>query len=145
MKLILMRGVSGSGKSTLARKIAGEIEGSVILSTDDYFMFEGRYVFDPSKLALYHEMNRERAMWAMREKTPCVIIDNTNTQAWEMKPYVEAALEHSYEIEIRVPEPVDIEEIMHRQAREKNLSREIVERMLERWEEVTVEDLIRKT
>lgn len=144
MKLILMRGVSGSGKSTLARKIAGEIEGSVILSTDDYFMFEGRYVFDPSKLALYHEMNRERAMWAMRENTPCVIIDNTNTQKWEMVPYARLALENGYEIEIRTPEPVDIEEIMRRQAQEKNLSREIVERMRSRWEEVAVEDLIRE-
>lgn len=142
MKLILMRGVSGSGKSTLARKIAEEIEGSVILSTDDYFMVEGRYVFEAHMLGVYHAQNQERARKKMQEKTPCVIIDNTNTQAWEMKPYVKAALEHGYEVEIIEPEPVSLEEIMRRQEKEKNLSREIVERMLARFEKVTIQTIL---
>lgn len=143
MKLILMRGVSGSGKSTLARELANETPGAVILSTDDYFMINGQYVFEPGKLAMYHSMNQERARWAMKDGTPLVIIDNTNTQAWEMKPYAEMARELGYKIEIRTPEEVGVEEIMRRQEnrKEKKLSRELVERMLARWEEVTVEDL----
>lgn len=144
MKLILMRGVSGSGKSTLARKLAEECEGSVILSTDDYFMVEGKYVFEPKMIGVNHSRNQERARTHMSNGTPCVIIDNTNTQAWEMKPYAEMALEFGYDIEIREPDQVPIEEIMQRQAArsDKNLSREIVERMLARWEKVTVEDLV---
>ncbi|NBT35962.1 MAG: ATP-binding protein [Betaproteobacteria bacterium] len=147
MKMILMRGVSGSGKSTLARKLAENHENSVILSTDDYFMVEGKYVFDPSSLGKYHKMNQDRARWAMLDRISCVIIDNTNTQAWEMRPYVETALELGYEIEIHEPEPATLEEIMRRQESrkdaEKNLPIETVKRMLARFEkEVTVETIL---
>ena len=144
MKLILMRGVSGSGKSTLAKKLAADNENSVIYSTDDFFMIEGIYTFDPLSLGKNHKMNQDRARCAMQEKTPCVIIDNTNTQAWEMRPYVEAALELGYEIEIQEPDPVPIEEIMRRQKSDKNLPLETVQRMLSRFESnVTVETIMK--
>jgi predicted kinase len=147
MKLILMRGVSGSGKSTLARKLAEDHKDSVILSTDDYFMVEGRYVFDPSSLGKNHKMNQDRARWAMQERIPCVIIDNTNTQAWEMLPYVETALELGYEIEIQEPDPVPLEEIMRRQESrpDKNLPLETVQRMLDRFEKNTTVETILKS
>jgi predicted kinase len=143
MKLILMRGVSGSGKSTLAKKLAAAHEG-VIYSTDDFFMLEGIYTFDPSSLGKNHKMNQDRAIWAMQERTPCIIIDNTNTQAWEMKPYVEAAIEFGYEIEIQEPNPVPLEEIMLRQESNKNLPLETVQRMFDRFEKnVTVETILK--
>ena len=143
MKLILMRGVSGSGKSILAKKLAAAHEG-VIYSTDDFFMLEGIYTFDPSSLGKNHKMNQDRAIWAMQEKTPCIIIDNTNTQAWEMKPYVEAAVELGYEIEIQEPDPVPLEEIMRRQESNKNLPLETVQRMFDRFEKnVTVETILK--
>ena len=50
--LILIRGVSGAGKSTVG--ILFENDRTVILSTDDMFMVDGEYVFDPSKLKKYH-------------------------------------------------------------------------------------------
>ena len=144
MKLILMRGVSGSGKSTLAKKLAADNENSVIYSTDDFFMIEGIYTFDPLSLGKNHKMNQDRARCAMQEKTPCVIIDNTNTQAWEMRPYVEAALELGYEIEIQEPDQVPLEEIMRRQKSDKNLPLETVQRMLSRFESnVTVETIMK--
>ena len=144
MKLILMRGVSGSGKSTLAKKLAADNENSVIYSTDDFFMIEGIYTFDPLSLGKNHKMNQDRARCAMQEKTPCVIIDNTNTQAWEMRPYVEAALELGYEIEIQEPDQVPHEEIMRRQKSDKNLPLETVQRMLSRFESnVTVETIMK--
>ena len=144
MKLILMRGVSGSGKSTLAKKLAADNVNSVIYSTDDFFMIEGIYTFDPLSLGKNHKMNQDRARCAMQEKTPCVIIDNTNTQAWEMRPYVEAALELGYEIEIQEPDQVPIEEIMRRQKSDKNLPLETVQRMLSRFESnVTVETIMK--
>lgn len=146
MKLILMRGVSGSGKSTLARKLAEDHKDSVILSTDDYFMVDGKYVFDPSSLGKNHKLNQDRARWAMQERTSCVIIDNTNTQAWEMLPYVETALEHGYQIEIHEPDPVPLEEIMRRQESrpDKNLPPETVQRMLSRFEKnVTIETILK--
>jgi len=147
MKLILMRGVSGSGKSTLARKLLEQHPGAVIYSTDDFFMVDGQYVFDPKKLGQYHAENHRQADLAMAAGCPCVIIDNTNTAAWEMKSYVESAQSHGYAVEIHMPEPVDFEEIMRRQSERadsnKALPAEVVKRMLDRFEhDVTVETII---
>lgn len=147
MKLILMRGVSGSGKSTLARKLSEQHPGSVIYSTDDFFMVDGQYVFDPKKLGQYHAENHRQADLAMAAGCPCVIIDNTNTAAWEMKAYVESAHAYGYSVEIHMPEPVSFEEIMRRQSERadsnKALPPEVVQRMLDRFEHnVTVETIL---
>jgi NEDD4-binding protein 2 len=147
MKLILMRGVSGSGKSTLAEKICAEQDFAVIVSTDDFFMVDGEYRFDPKRLGEYHGHNVRRTEDAMVEKCPCIIVDNTNTQAWEMKPYVELAVTHGYTVKIVEPEPVSFEELMARQAQRadqnKALPAEVVKRMLDRFERnVTVETIL---
>jgi len=145
MELILMRGVSGSGKSTLAQKIADEQYVSVIYSTDDFFMVDGQYRFDPKRLGEFHTENVKRTKDAMVEKCPCIIIDNTNTQAWEMKPYVELAVYYGYKVSIVEPEPVSFDEIMARQAKraDKSLSAEVVQKMLSRYEKnVTVEIIL---
>lgn len=147
MKLILMRGVSGSGKSTLAEKICAEQDFAVIVSTDDFFMVDGEYRFDPKRLGEFHAANVNRTEDAMVEKCPCIIVDNTNTQAWEMKPYVELAVTHGYTVKIVEPEPVSFEELMERQAQRsdqnKALPAEVVQRMLNRFEHnVTVETIL---
>ncbi|OXB81426.1 UNVERIFIED_CONTAM: hypothetical protein H355_001643 [Colinus virginianus] len=41
---------------------------------------------------------------AMKNGKSPVIIDNTNIHAWEMKPYVMMAREHSYEVVFREPD-----------------------------------------
>jgi NEDD4-binding protein 2 len=147
MKLVLMRGVSGSGKSTLAEKICSEQDFAVIVSTDDFFMVEGQYRFDPKRLGEYHAANVKRTEDFMVERCACIIVDNTNTQAWEMKPYVELAVKHGYAVEIHMPEPVSFEELMQRQAKRadsnKALPAEVVKRMLDRFEhDVTVEKIL---
>lgn len=147
MQLILMRGVSGSGKSTLARQIADEQYVSVIYSTDDFFMVDGEYRFDPKRLSEFHAHNVRRTEDAMVERCPCIIIDNTNTQAWEMKPYVELAMTHGYAVKIVEPEPVSFDELMERQAQRadqnKALNAEVVQRMLNRYQkDVTVQDIL---
>jgi predicted kinase len=139
--LVIMRGVSGSGKSTVARSIAKE-RGGVVLSTDDYFERDGRYEFDPKMLPRYHAMNQARAEAAMARGVSPVIIDNTNTQAWEMKPYVEAAMKHGYEVEMLEPgspgfPEVDFDEIMRRQRSRtggKSMPEEVAHRMMSRFQ-----------
>jgi len=148
--LVVMRGVSGSGKSTAARKIASE-RGGVILSTDDFFEKDGRYQFDPKMLPTYHAMNQSRAEEAMRKGISPIIIDNTNTQAWEMKPYVEAGMRHGYKVEIVEPgsagfPEVDFDEIMRRQKSRgggKSMPEEVVRRMTDRFQRgLSVEDIL---
>jgi len=81
-----MRGLPGSGKSFKAKKLAGD--KGVVFSTDDFFMIGGKYQFDAKLLGDNHEKNYKRAVEAMKEGKPLIIIDNTNVKLWEMKKYV---------------------------------------------------------
>ncbi|XP_061575678.1 NEDD4-binding protein 2-like 2 isoform X2 [Cololabis saira] len=81
--LILMRGLPGSGKTTLAR--------------------DG-YRYDPGLLGSAHEWNQSRAEDALHDGRSPVIIDNTNLQAWEMKPYVRMALKRGYKVDFCEPD-----------------------------------------
>jgi len=51
--LIIMRGLPGSGKSTKAKLFAGE--KGLIYSTDDFFIIDGKYIYDPTKIVEYHQ------------------------------------------------------------------------------------------
>jgi predicted kinase len=94
--LTLMQGASGSGKSTVAKELAAQT-GAVIYSTDELFIENGLYKFNPKMLGIYHQKNLERTIEALKAGKD-VIVDNTNTQRWECKPYVEAALRYGHEI-----------------------------------------------
>lgn len=96
--LIIMRGLPGSGKSTKASSFGGKK-----LSTDDYFSVNGKHQFDPSKLTEAHEWNQNRTEKAMVLSEPIIVIDNTNTQFWEMQPYVKLAFQYGYNIEFHSP------------------------------------------
>lgn len=102
--LVLLRGAPGSGKSTLARALVEHNPGGVRLSTDDFFFHNGRYQFDPALLGEAHEWNQRRAQEAFGRGANPIIIDNTNMQGWEMKPYVAQALRHGYKVLFREPD-----------------------------------------
>ncbi|KAF4086416.1 hypothetical protein AMELA_G00106010 [Ameiurus melas] len=133
--LVLMRGVPGSGKSTLARHISTSGPSGLILSTDDYFYQKDGYHFEPTLLGAAHDWNQSRAKQAMLDGRTPVIIDNTNVQAWEMKPYVAVALETGYRVEFVEPDtswkrdPVELEKRNHH-----GVSRETIANMLDRFE-----------
>ncbi|XP_045690096.1 NEDD4-binding protein 2 isoform X1 [Phyllostomus hastatus] len=96
--LVLLRGLPGSGKSFLARTLQEDNPSGIILSTDDYFYINGRYQFDVKYLGEAHEWNQNRAKEAFEKKVSPIIIDNTNLQAWEMKPYVALSQKHEYKV-----------------------------------------------
>ena len=143
-QLILLRGVSGSGKSTLAKEYLNQ--GGVVHSTDDFFMKDGTYQFDPKKIGYYHKLNQKRTEEAMINGQSPIIIDNTNLQAWEMKPYVEMADKYGYEVKIIESDMTDIDELMRRQenrrAENKNLPKEVLQRMLSKYQRnITADDI----
>lgn len=91
-ELFLLRGLPGSGKSTLAKSLGGKH-----LEADMYFMEDGEYEFDATKLKKAHnwcQYNTELAM-AIGEK---IVVSNTFTQEWEMKPYFELAEKYGYRV-----------------------------------------------
>ncbi|KAK5617632.1 hypothetical protein CRENBAI_002548 [Crenichthys baileyi] len=102
--LVLLRGAPGSGKSTLARALLEHNPGGAVLSTDDYFSRGGGYQFDPTALGEAHEWNHKRAREAFERGINPIIIDNTNMQGWEMKPYVVQALKHGYKVLFKEPD-----------------------------------------
>ncbi|XP_063250840.1 uncharacterized protein LOC134549206 isoform X2 [Prinia subflava] len=133
--LLILRGLPGSGKSTLSRVLLGQSCGGVVLSTDDYFRQWCGYSYDAAQLGDAHEWNQKRAKQAMEQGKSPVIIDNTNTQAWEMKPYVEVALEKGYRVEFHEPDTwwkFDPEELEKRN--KHGVTREKIAQMLERYE-----------
>ncbi|KFQ85249.1 NEDD4-binding protein 2, partial [Phoenicopterus ruber ruber] len=133
--LVLLRGVPGSGKSYLARTLLEDNPGGIILSTDDYFYKHGQYHYDPDCLGEAHDWNRKRAKEAFEMRISPIIIDNTNIQAWEMKPYVTLAQQFKYKVMFREPDtwwkfkPKELE-----RRNIHGVSKEKIKRMLERYE-----------
>ncbi|NXF74991.1 N4BP2 protein, partial [Sclerurus mexicanus] len=133
--LVLLRGVPGSGKSYLARNLLEDNPGGIILSTDDYFYKHGQYHYDPNCLGEAHDWNRKRAREAFERGISPIIIDNTNIQAWEMKPYVTLAQQFKYKVMFREPDtwwkfkPKELE-----RRNVHGVSKEKIKRMLERYE-----------
>jgi predicted kinase len=87
--LILVRGVSGSGKSTFAKKLASEL-GVSVFESDEFFIVEGEYRFDPSKLGWAHKSNQRRTLKAL-EDGKTVIVANTLTTLKEIREYTSMA------------------------------------------------------
>uniref|UniRef100_A0A8C8RTW9 NEDD4 binding protein 2 like 2 n=1 Tax=Pelusios castaneus TaxID=367368 RepID=A0A8C8RTW9_9SAUR len=133
--LLILRGLPGSGKTTLSRIILGQNHDGVVFSTDDYFRQQDGYTYNVAQLGDAHDWNQKRAKQAMDQGRSPIIIDNTNTQAWEMKPYVEMALGKGYRVEFHEPDTwwkFDPEELEKRN--KHGVSREKIAQMLERYE-----------
>ncbi len=98
-RLYIMRGLPGSGKSTAAKNLSDNV-----FSTDDFFMVDGEYKFDPAFLASNHLKNQNAVLDAMKNGVAPIVVANTATKAWEMKPYVSMADSYGYEVVITYPE-----------------------------------------
>lgn len=107
--MILMRGLPGSGKTHLAQVIVSLVTGNEfsqhIFSTDDYFIMLGRgnYAYDFNQLDQAHNWNQKRVSEALKRGINPVVVDNTNSQSWEMRPYVFMAVEQGYSVEVLEP------------------------------------------
>lgn len=131
--LILMQGCSGSGKSTVAKWLAngfnwqnikpevtingtdktilfGELgeSPSAIHSTDNYFIVDGEYRFDKSKLSENHGKNIAAVEADMKINRALIIVDNTNTKYEHAKRYMDLAKKYGYTIRtLRVEADLD--------------------------------------
>lgn len=94
--LIVVRGLPGSGKSSLAEMLLLGQPSSAYCSADQFFMEDGSYQFDASKLGEAHADCLLRASTAMESALAVVVVDNTNTQEWEFAAYEGKAKELGY-------------------------------------------------
>ena len=97
-RVILMAGVPGSGKTHYVNKLGLSHES--VVSADNFFVEDGVYRFDPTKLGAAHGDCLRGFVAALMKGLETVVVDNTNTTVIEMSPYVALAAAYGYETEI---------------------------------------------
>ena len=120
MKAVLInRAVPGSGKTTFAKNIFAAVSSAglsiAVHSTDEYFMRDGRYVFDVSRLGEYHRRNLAAFKESLAKGIDLVVVDNTNLHPWETEPYTDAARAAGYRIILMNFMPREFEKHMESQ------------------------------
>jgi predicted kinase len=89
--LYIVRGIPGSGKSTFAKTLS-----DLHIESDMFFIKEGEYKFDGSKIKDAHNWCQDVVEHWMDENKPKIVVSNTFTQEWEMEPYFELSKTHGY-------------------------------------------------
>ncbi len=111
--MVLMRGLPGSGKSTKAKLLFGEIykypdTRPRLHSSDHYFAAVEEpgepYRFREGEFKHSHALCRLQVRRSMLHGCTPIIVDNTHTELWMMKTYVELADEFGYEIAFSYPD-----------------------------------------
>lgn len=136
--LLLVRGLPGSGKTTFAELLASSVDPEGfpynMFAADDFFMVDGEYRFDPSKLGAAHADCLARTRKALEDETVAVVVHNTFTQRWEMQPYLELAEE--FGVRVTVTSVFDggcsDEELAQRNSH--GVPTEAIRKMRQRWE-----------
>lgn len=86
---IVLRGLPGSGKSTLATRLA-TLHGFVHLKADQHFVANGKYLFDPTRVANAHAVVARDALAALQAGKR-VVVANSHVRLWEMAAVIGAA------------------------------------------------------
>ena len=103
--LIILRGIPGSGKSTFAKYLVDDAD-FLVCETDKYFTDEktGEYKFDSTKLKYAHKYCQDLVETYMSDSLinnqfyNKIVVSNTMTMEWEMKPYFELAEKYGYKV-----------------------------------------------
>ena len=90
--LTIIRGLPGSGKSSLGASLAPGHSWSA----DDFFMNEGAYEFNASKLKEAHDWCENRVEEELAAGVSQVAVCNTFSRRWEYQKYIQLARKYGY-------------------------------------------------
>lgn len=122
-ELVLLRGLPGAGKSTLA-----EMLGGLHTEADMYFMKDGEYKFDATKLKQAHKWCHNNVETWMKANWGKIVVSNTFTQEWEMNTYYKLAEQYGYRVHSLIVEN------RHGGVNEHGVPEEKLEQMKNRFE-----------
>lgn len=96
--IVLLRGLPGAGKTAFAKLIA-ENNCYPVFSVDDFFTDEnGHYEFEFSENYKAYDQCLINTEKALKDGISKVIVHNTFTMDWEMKPYFNLAKSYNCQI-----------------------------------------------
>lgn len=103
-QVVIMRGLPGSGKSSQIKKWIVEWKkrgvDTCIVSADNYHMRGDKYCYDQANANEAHNVCFRTYLDVLRGGVSVVFVDNTNTDALVMAPYVKAAEVYGYDVDI---------------------------------------------
>lgn len=131
--LILLRGIPGSGKSSTAKLLGAGGAGYAHFEADMFFMKDGEYQFDATKLKDAHQWCQNSVEHAMllnhtTGHNSTIIVSNTFTQEWEMDAYFKLADHWDYRVTTLIVEN------RHGGVNEHGVPDEALTRMRDRFE-----------
>ena len=94
----IISGPPGSGKSTFAEHLIENGLAKYHFETDKYFYFDGKYKFDPSKLAANHARCYIEFTQAVRNNNGGIVVSNTSIKKWEYEKYKEFAEKNGFKV-----------------------------------------------
>lgn len=137
--VIFLRGISGSGKTTISNALCHLLgyEQTVSFSADNYFIIDGIYTFDISKISEAHKNCVNSMEIALQTPTiRYIIMDNTHTQLWHLYNSENVASQYGanlYYLDIDVPDKGHFNLCINRQRH--NVPKEILLEQWLNWEE----------
>lgn len=144
-ELTLIRGLPGVGKTTVGWGLreaflqsheGASCEDVLHCEADDYFERpNGAYVFVPTQTEAAHRLCVGRVTEAMRRGVACIIVSNSFTQRWELRPYRQLAATYDYAVRvITVEMPHASNGELAERSKRHGVGRSTIARMRDRFE-----------
>lgn len=147
--LILLRGLPGCGKTSFAKFLKSQSTQDnqiAIYSVNSFFeQKDGQYIFDGRRVRDSKKKAYSSVTSMMKESTPVIIVDDYHVTISDVKPYIEDAESHDYNVEIvevKTPWCMNVEELEKRCITNgHSVSKDVIESMKRRWfDDMTVDN-----